>query len=130
MKNNNSTSFIVFAGVIVLCVFTVVAAINLLPRNNESNSYYVKVGDEMSAKIEALDIKNNKLNITTSGDATEYCVKSTKSTPDSNNICWKKIANNTASISIYQYKKYYIWIKDTNNKVSSPMSINTRDKED
>ena len=130
MKNNNSTSFIVFAGVIVLCVFTVVAAINLLPRNNESNSYYVKVGDEMSAKIEALDIKNNKLNITTSGDATEYCVKSTKSTPDSNNICWKKIENNTASISIYQYKKYYIWIKDPNNKISSPMSINTRDKED
>lgn len=130
MKNNNSTSFIVFAGVIVLCVFTVVAAINLLPRNNESNSYYAKVGDEMSAKIEALDIKNNKLNITTSGDATEYCVKSTKSTPDSNNICWKKIENNTASISIYQYKKYYIWIKDTNNKISSPMSINTRDKED
>ena len=130
MKNNNSTSFIVFAGVIVLCVFTVVAAINLLPRNNESNSYYVKVGDEMSAKIEALDIKNNKLNITTSGDATEYCVKSTKSTPDSNNTCWKKIENNTASISIYQYKKYYIWIKDTNNKISSPMSINTRDKED
>lgn len=130
MKNNNSTSFIVFAGVIVLCVFTVVAAINLLPRNNESNSYYVKVGDEMSAKIEALDIKNNKLNITTSGDATEYCVKSTKSTSDSNNICWKKIENNTASISIYQYKKYYIWIKDTNNKISSPMSINTRDKED
>lgn len=130
MKNNNSTSFIVFAGVIVLCVFTVVAAINLLPRNNESNSYYVKVGDEMSAKIEALDIKNNKLNITTSGDATEYCVKSTKSTPDSNNICWKKIENNTASISIYQYKKYYICIKDTNNKISSPMSINTRDKED
>lgn len=130
MKNNNSTSFIVFAGVIVLCVFTVVATINLLPRNNESNSYYVKVGDEMSAKIEALDIENNKLIITTSGDATEYCVKSTKSTPDNNNICWKKIANNTASISIYQYKKYYIWIKDTNNKVSSPMSINTRDKED
>lgn len=130
MKNNNSTSFIVFAGVIVLCVFTVVAAINLLPRNNESNSYYVKVGDEMSAKIEALDIENNKLIITTSGDATEYCVKSTKSTPDNNNICWKKIANNTASISIYQYKKYYIWIKDTNNKISSPMSINTKDKED
>jgi hypothetical protein len=130
MKNNNSTSFIVFAGVIVLCVFTVVATINLLPRNNESNSYYVKVGDEMSAKIEALDIKNSKLIITTSGDATEYCVKSTKSTPDSNNICWKKIENNTASISIYQYKKYYIWIKDTNNKISSPMSINTRDKED
>lgn len=130
MKNNNLTSFIIFSGILVLCVFTVVITINLLPRNNESNSYYVKVGDEMSAKIEALDIEDNKLIIITSGDATEYCVKSTKTTPDSNNICWKKIENNTASISIYQYKKYYIWIKDTNNKISSPMSINTKNKQD
>lgn len=129
MKSNNSTSFIVFTGVLVLCVFTVVAVINLLPRNNQSNSYYVKVGDEMSAKVEALDIENNRLNITTSGDAVEYCVKSTKSTPDSNNICWKKIENDTASISIYHNKKYYVWIKDTNGNISSPMSINTKDSD-
>ena len=111
-NNNNMTSFIIVAGVIVLVVFATVLAINLLP-NYESNSYYVKVGDEMSAKVEALDIDNNKLNITTSGDAVEYCVKSTRTTPESNNICWKKIENNTASISIYKYKKYYVWIKDT-----------------
>ena len=129
MKSNNSTSFIVFTGVLVLCVFTVVAVINLLPRNNQSNSYYVKVGDEMSAKVEALDIENNRLNITTSGDAVKYCVKSTKSTPDSNNICWKKIENDTASISIYHNKKYYVWIKDTNGNISSPMSINTKDSD-
>ena len=130
MKSNNSTSFIVFLGLLVLCVFIVVAIVNLLPRNNQSNSYYVKVGDEMSAKVEALDIKGNKLNIKTSGDTAFYCVKSTKSTPDSNNICWKKIENNTASISVYYYKKYYVWIKDTNGNISSPMSINTRDSED
>lgn len=128
MKNNNFTSFIVFGGVVILCVFTIVAIINLLPRNNESNSYYVKIDDEINAKIETLDIENNKLIIMTSGDAMEFCVKSTKSTPSSNNICWKKIENNIGSISIYQQKKYYIWIKDTNNKISSPMSINTRDK--
>ena len=127
MKNNNFTSFIVFFGVIVLCIFSVVVVINLLPRNNESNSYYVKVGDEMSAKVEALDIKDNRLVITTSGDALEYCVKSTKTTPDVNNICWRKIEDNTASISIYKFKKYYIWIKDTNNNISIPLSINTRD---
>ena len=103
MKNNNFTSFIVFFGVIVLCIFSVVVVINLLPRNNESNSYYVKVGDEMSAKVEALDIKDNRLVITTSGDALEYCVKSTKTTPDVNNICWRKIEDNTASISIYKF---------------------------
>lgn len=127
-NNNNMTSFIIVAGVIVLVVFATVLAINLLP-NYESNSYYVKVGDEMSAKVEALDIDNNKLNITTSGDAVEYCVKSTRTTPESNNICWKKIENNTASISIYKYKKYYVWIKDTSGNISSPMSINTKDSD-
>ena len=122
MKKNNSTSFIVFAGIFVLCVFAFVAAYNLLPNNRESNSYY--------AKVEALDIKGGTLNITTSGDAVEYCVKSTKSTPELNNICWKKIENNTASLSIYRYKKYYVWIKDTNGSISSPMSINTKDNEE
>lgn len=129
MKKNNSTSFIVFAGILVLCVFAFVAAYNLLPNNKESNSYYVKVGDEMSAKIEGLDITNGTLNITTSGDAVEYCVKSTKSTPETNNLCWKSIKNNTASISIYRHKKYYVWIKDTNGNISNPMSINTKDGE-
>lgn len=124
-KNNNMTSFIIVTGIIILLVFTAVLGINLLP-NYESNSYYVKVNDEMSAKIEALDIKGSKLIITTSGDTIEYCVKSTRSTPESQNICWKKIDNNTASISIYKYKKYYVWIKDTSGNISSPMSINTK----
>lgn len=125
MKNNNMTAFIVTAGLFVLLIFGTVMAINLSP-NYESKSYYLKVEDDMSAKIEALDIKNNKLNITTSGDASEYCVKTTRSTPESNNICWKKISNNNATISIYKYKKYYVWIKDTNGNISNPMSINSR----
>ena len=128
MKNNNSTTFIVIAGIMVLCVFTFVSVYNLMPNNKQSASYYVKIEDEMSAKVEALDIQGNMLNITTSGDALEYCVKSTKTTPDNNNICWKKIDNNTASISIYKYKKYYVWIKDTNGNISSPMSINTKER--
>ena len=125
MKKNNSTSFIIIAGIFVLCVFVFVIAYNLLPNNRESNSYYVKVGDEMSAKVEALDIKENKLNIETSGGATQYCVKTTKTTPESNNICWKKIIDNKATISIYKHKKYYIWIKDANGNISNPMSINS-----
>lgn len=125
-KKNNMTSFIIITGLIILTVFTTVLGINLMP-NYESNSYYVKVEDEMSAKIDALDIKDNKLNITTSGDAIEYCVKSTRSKPELNSVCWKKISNNTASISIYKNKKYYVWIKDINENISSPMSINTKD---
>lgn len=127
-KNNNMISFIIVAGILVVVVFAGVLAANLLP-NYESNSYYLKVEDEMGAKIEALDIKGSKLNITTSGDASECCVKSTRSTPESSNICWKKITNNTASISIYKHKKYYVWTKDTNGNISSPMSINTKDND-
>lgn len=125
-KNNNMTTFIIISGILVLCIFAVVLAVNLIP-NHESNSYYVKVEDNMGAKIEELYINNNKLIITTSGDAKEYCVKSTKSTPETNNICWKQIENNTASISIYKYKKYYVWIKDNSNNISTPMSINTKE---
>ena len=125
-KNNNMTTFIIVSGITVLCIFAMVLAVNLLP-NHESNSYYVKVEDNMGAKIEELYINNNKLIITTSGDAKEYCVKSTKSTPETNNICWKQIENNTASISIYKYKKYYVWIKDNSNNISTPMSINTKE---
>ena len=125
MKNNNMNTFIIVAGVMVLAVFTTVMVINLKP-NYESSSYYVKVEDEMSAKIESLTINSGKLKIVTSGDAVEYCVKSTRTNPGVKNMCWKTINNNEASISIYKYKKYYVWIKDAEGNISNPMSINTR----
>jgi len=125
MNEDNKLTFIITAGVLVLVIFVAIIIYNLMPANIESNSYYVKVNEEMSAKIEGMEFKDNRLNITTSGDAIAYCVKSTRSTPTNNSICWKNIYNNSASISIYQHKKYYVWIKDTKNQISIPMSINT-----
>lgn len=129
MKNNNSTTFIIVSGIFVLCVFVFVVAYNILPNNKESNSYYVKVGDDMSAKIETVEIRDGKLYITTSGDPIEYCVKSTKSKPDYKNLCWNKIENNIASISIYRYKKYYIWIKDDKGNISNYLTVNSNEKD-
>lgn len=126
MKENNELTFIITAGIFILVIFSSIIIYNIIPKNNENNSYYVKVNEEMSAKIEAIEINNNKLSIKTSGDAISYCIKSTKSTPTNNSICWKKINNSSASISIYNYKKYYVWIKDTKGQISSPMSINTK----
>ena len=123
MKGNKQTSFIMVAGISVLGVFTFVVAYNMLPANRQSNSYYVKVGETMSAKVEALNITGDTLTITTLGDASEFCVKSTRTTPEYNSICWKKISNNEANIKIYEYKQYYIWIKDVSGNISSPMSI-------
>ena len=125
-KNSNSAmTFIIVAGVIVLVVFTSIAALNLLP-NYESNSYYVKVDEEMDAQIESINIKNGKLILTTSGDPTHYCVKSTRSKPSVNNICWQEINNNQATISVFQYKKYYVWIKDQKGNISNYLSINAK----
>ena len=129
MKNSKHTSFIIASGILVLCVFAFVIAYNLMPRNKESNSYYVKVGETMSAKIDSLNIENGTLTIKTFGDAKEYCVKSTRSTPEAKNLCWKSIKNNTATIQIYSYKEYYIWIKDSTGNVSSPMSIDANKEE-
>jgi len=126
MKNNNMMTFIIVAGVIILSVFTVVVTINFLP-DNESNSYYVKTRDEMSAKIESVNIVDNKLIINTSGSPIEYCVKTTKSIPNDNSICWKKINDNYASISVFPYRTYYVWIKDDTGNISNYININSND---
>ena len=125
MKNNNSTTFIIVSGIFVLCVFAFVVAYNILPNNKESNSYYVKVGDDMSAKIETVEIHDGKLYITTSGDPIEYCVKSTRTAPTDNALCWKKVENNTASVSVFKYKKYYVWIKDEVGNISNYLTVNS-----
>lgn len=126
MENNNSTSFIIIVGIIILCVFVAVVAFNVLPNNIKSVSYYAKVKDEAESKIETLYYDKGNLIINTSGNPKEYCVKTTKTEPDSNNICWKQIINNNAITKAYGYKKYYVWIKDSNGNISKPESINTK----
>lgn len=123
MKNNNATTFIILAGIIVASVFTVISAVNLMPRSDGSNSYFTKGEKDMEAKIEDYKFEGNKLLITTSGDASSCCIKSTRSTPMTNSMCWKSIADNRAMASVYTYKKYYVWIKDSKGNVSVPTEI-------
>ena len=49
---NNTTSFIITAGVVILIVFTGVVYFNMIP-SNESDSYYVSVHDDLTDKIES-----------------------------------------------------------------------------
>lgn len=128
IDNNSRTTFIITFGIIILIIFTIVLSINLLP-NYESNSYFTKVDNEINAKIESVDLKNNNLLITTSGDPIEYCVKTTRTKPTNESLCWNKIENNTASISILKNKKYYIWIKDKKGNISNYLIVNSNDKE-
>lgn len=127
MKNNSKTTFIVVAGLIILIIFVMVMSINLMP-NYESNSYFVKVDNEMTAKIESMNVSNGKLTIITSGNPIEYCVKQTRTTPSNNALCWNEITENVASISILSNKKYYVWIKDKNSDISNYLIVNAKQK--
>ena len=92
MKNNNST-FIVLVGIFILSVFSFIVAKNILP-DSDNNQYYARPNENMTAKIESITKENNKLIITTIGDSTEYCLKTTKSVPSIDSLCWNKIENN------------------------------------
>ena len=125
MKNtNNVTSFIITAGVVVLIIFTGVLYFNMIP-GRESDSYYVTIQDDLSDKIESFDITGNELNIITKIDNMEYCVKTTKSTPNDNNICWKKIVDNKGTMKIMLHRTYYVWIKDEGGNISDYLMINS-----
>ncbi len=125
MKKNKNTALIIVLGIIVFIVFIGVIFINLIP-NYESDSYYVKVDKEMNAKIESVNITDGKLILTTSGDPIEYCVKSTRTKPNKNSICWNKVKDNTATISVFTNKKYYVWIKDNNGTISNYVTVNSK----
>ena len=81
----------------------------------------------MSVKIESINIEDRKMLITTSGDPIEYCVKSTRTklTPI---FRLNTVENNKASISLFEHKKYYIWIKDEEGTISNYFSVNSNDK--
>ena len=121
MKNNNST-FIVLGGILVLSVFSFIVAKNILP-DSDNNQYYARPNENMTAKIESITKENNKLIITTTGDPTEYCLKTTKSVPSIDSLCWNKIENNKVESNYFTYKKYYLWIKDSDNRISGRTTI-------
>ena len=130
-KNDTMKPFIIVSGIMILIIFTVILGINVATKLEEDSNEgtgletSAKYVTFESAKVEKMDVKDNKLYITTSGDAKKFCAKSTKSTPEDNNICWKDIDDNESSISVYKNKKYYVWIKDSDNNISNPVSINT-----
>jgi len=125
MKSTQATSYILILGIIILGIFTYVAAINIFDNDASTNPLFSKTEKEVDATIESTQILNNKLVITTKGDAKELCIKTTKTEPKINALCWTKVENNTVTTSTYSYKTYYIWIKDSNNNISDYIKYNS-----
>ena len=124
MKKNKQSSYIIFFGIIILAIFITTIYINL-KHNNESDYYYGKTTVESDATIESIEIQNNTIYIVASGNVKEYCLKTTINTPTLNNLCWKEMENNSVTVNVYKNKRYYIWIKDTNDRIIGYKSINS-----
>ena len=122
-KEHDITPFIITSGLFILVVFTSIITLNLLP-NHESDSYYAKTDKDLNIKVESFSIKDGKLVFTTSGNPKSFCLKTTRSIPEKDSLCFKKMSNNKAEINILINKKYYLWLQDENGNISNYEVIN------
>lgn len=125
MKQNRFTSQIIIFGVIVIGVFVYVATINLI-NGNSSNNFYAS-DKKVDGKIDNYYVSNNKLIVEVSGNIQSICVKTTRSIPENNSICWNDVVDSRYDISVFEYKSYYIWIRDVNGNVSDAIIYNPKE---
>ena len=134
----NSISFIKIIGSFIVVIFFFVFAINILPNNEKnknqnaglsansvtsSQSIHSSIENINNTKILSLSIEKKKLKIEVDNGIIEYCIKTTKTTPNRDNMCWKKFDNNVSYAAIYTYKTYYIWTKDYIGNISDSISV-------
>ena len=123
-------------GTLIVVVFFFVLILNILPdTSNSSNNSVISnditenntaINKDNGAKIISLSMENDKLKIVLDDGVSEYCIKTTKTRPNSNSICFKRVDNNIIYTSIYKYKKYYIWTKDYNGNISNYISTESK----
>ena len=110
--------YIVIASSIVLGVFIAVIFMNLHLANNEGTYY-------SSSIVEAINYESGKLSVTVKNENSAVCIKQTKTTPSNNSLCWTNTINRSVKMSIYEYKTYYVWIKDSNGVIKYYGKYNT-----
>ena len=107
-------------GTLIVIIFITVLTIVII--NNKNHLSANSIVSNTNSSIISLSMEGNKLKISFDNKVSEYCIKTTKTKPSINNICFKKVNNNIVYISIYKYKKYYIWTKDYNDNISDYIS--------
>lgn len=118
MKNENKTFFII-VGAVLLGIFIAIGLLNLAGVGEYQLSTDV---------VKHIEYKDGKLIVTTRNDMVSVCIKQTKSEPTINSLCWADTINSKASISVYEYKTYYIWTKDANDVISYYNKYNVHNK--
>ena len=121
MNNGKGKSrLIVFLGAIIFGVFVSISFISMV----DNDRYFLSTG-----VIEAINYNNGKLTVRTNNEVVSVCVKQTKSEPSLDSLCWTNTKDNVATISIYEYKTYHIWVKDNQNIITYYNKYNTQEYE-
>ena len=114
---DNKTLFVI-VGAIILGVFIAISMMSMVGTGEYQLSTDI---------IKDIDYEDGKLVLTTRKDMVSVCVKQTKTSPSADSLCWIDTIDNKATISIYEYKTYYIWTKDVNDVISYYNKYNTED---
>ena len=120
-----SSKIILIVGIVIIAIFGYISVINIFLQRDFSDMKFISGMDNNSARIENINFENGLLSIQTS-NAKYICVKSTRSNPSINSVCWNKIDNNLYSTNIYSYKIYYIWLLDQENNISEKTIFNLK----
>ena len=109
MDNKKKKTFLVVIGAIILGIFMSISIINIL----SDDEYFLS-----TSVVEKIDYTDGKLIVKTRDDIKSVCIKQTKTTPGLDSLCWVDTINNVSTTSVYEYKTYYIWVKDNNNAIT------------
>ncbi len=116
-NGKNRKTFFIVAGAIILGIFISISMINM----SDTNEYFLSTN-----VVEKIDYSNGKLTVTTRDNTKSVCIKQTKSTPSIDSLCWVDTVNNLSTISIYEYKTYYIWVKDYDDIITYYAKYNVK----
>ena len=134
---NNNLIMIVMAG-IILSIFGYVALVNvttpialnsILGMATNENQMYRPMPDsdqeiiDINAGIDMVIMTESNVNVIVYGEVLAYCVKTTKSTPTNNALCWQEITDDSINFSVIKGRRSYLWLKDTDNNISSRYTI-------
>ena len=108
-SSKDGKTFIVIISAIILGVFIAISMMNMA----DTDEYQLSTNI-----IKGIDYEDGKLVVMTRNDIASVCVKQTKTSPILDSLCWVNTIENKATVSVYEYKTYYIWTKDVNGVIS------------
>ena len=100
----------------ILGAFVVTITYEFLENRYTNTAYYAK-SDNIDGLIEEIRV-DDYINIKLSGNIKKYCIKTTRTIPNKNSLCWNDIESNDLKLNYIKGKVYYFWIMDYDGNIN------------